>query len=144
MLPLARCYCIFYRQSARRCQGKNIFDKKLDKIYMFVILRMNLYYQKIICPMSTCSTSWKKISGSCTSFLISFALGAFAVILLGHAFRGDPCAIALLLMEILLFAVPFLVDESKIPRWISSLWIVSAELWFPITGLWLLHLINII
>ncbi len=90
------------------------------------------------------STSLKKRAKGCAAFLISAALGAFAVVLLGNAFKGDPYAITLAIAELLLFVTPFWIDETKMPKWLESTWMLCAKLWFPLTGLWLLHLINII
>ena len=85
----------------------------------------------------------KTMFGCLIKFLISVALGFFAVALIGHALHGDPYAIGLAIFEFLIVAFPYWADGKMIPKWLDTLHTYSIPVWFVIAIIWVLYIIGV-
>ncbi len=93
--------------------------------------------------MSTKAISTKVLSG-CLNFLISMALGIFAVTLVGRALHGDYAAITLAIIELIVIVFSFWSDGKEIPTWLIKLYYIIGILWFIAAMVWGLFQLRLI
>ena len=83
----------------------------------------------------------KTVSGCLAKFLVSAALGFFAVALVGHALHGDPFAIGLAIAEFLIIAYPYWAAERTVAPWLDKTHLYSTMVWFIAAITWVLYIL---
>lgn len=81
----------------------------------------------------------KKVILFISGFVFVAFLAIFAVALFGQALQGNPYAIALGVAEIVLVVLPMVIDERKLPHWVSVVWTCALYAWFALTIVWIVY-----
>lgn len=86
----------------------------------------------------------KQFLSNLPGYVFAVFLGLFAVTLCGQALNGNPYAIVLLVWELANVIFPFVIDESKIPKWLEKTWLWSIVIWFVCAAIWSANQLNFI